>query len=138
MEDGVTKEDMLRILNASGVGLPSCRRWRRLPDCYICFFQNPSRVARALENHPDLYEQALQSEKPEEGFTWIENESLANLRRPERAEEVRREGARRRDQATQDQHGLENRPDPTLVEAQVRPRRRARVPHLPRVRSGGT
>jgi hypothetical protein len=41
----------------------------------------------------------MEYEKPDEGFTWIESESLADLRRPERIEQIKREDALRKEQA---------------------------------------
>ena len=84
VEDGITRADLPRILDESGVGLPAYRQWRRLPGCYFCFFQSPSEWLGLLDRHPDLYEQAMQYEKPLQCSTWLENESLDELRRPER------------------------------------------------------
>lgn len=99
IENGITKEDVHRILTESGVGLPEYYRWRSRSGCYFCFFQRKIEWIGLLENHPDLYEKAMAYEKPEEGFTWIESESLADLRRPERIEQIRREHAMRQEQA---------------------------------------
>ena len=93
IEDGITKEDVVRILAESGVRLPDYYRWRSRSGCYFCFFQRKIEWVGLLENHPDLFEKAMEYEKPDEGFTWIESESLADLRRPERIEQIKREDA---------------------------------------------
>lgn len=99
IEDGITKEDVVRILAESGVGLPDYYRWRSRSGCYFCFFQRKIEWVGLLENHPDLFEKSMEYEKPAEGFTWIESESLADLRRPERIEQIKREDALRKEQA---------------------------------------
>jgi len=89
-EDGIVKDDVLRILDESGVGLPDYYRWRTRSGCYFCFFQRKSEWAGLLEEHPDLFESAKGYEKPEEGYTWQQSESLSDLEDPVRIEEIRR------------------------------------------------
>ena len=38
-EDGIDKAAVMRILDESGVGLPSYYEWRSRSGCYFCFFQ---------------------------------------------------------------------------------------------------
>lgn len=38
-EDGITKPDVIRILEENGLGLPEYYRWRSRSGCYFCFFQ---------------------------------------------------------------------------------------------------
>lgn len=99
IEDGITKDDVRRILFDSGVGLPEYYRWRTRSGCYFCFFQRKIEWVGLLENHPGLFELALGYEKPDQGYTWVENESLEELRRPERVAQIKREDAKRREQA---------------------------------------
>lgn len=95
-EDGVDKAGVMRILEESGVGLPSYYEWRTRSGCYFCFFQQKGEWVRLRERHPDLYESAKRYEKTDEGYTWQQGESLADLEKPERrAEIVRREQERR-------------------------------------------
>jgi 3'-phosphoadenosine 5'-phosphosulfate sulfotransferase (PAPS reductase)/FAD synthetase len=92
-EDGLVKADVLRILEASGIGLPSYYRWRSRSGCYFCFFQQKSEWVGLLETHPDKFEEAKQYEKVNpatgERYTWSQGESLDELSRPERIDEIK-------------------------------------------------
>ena len=92
-EDGITKEDVYRILEESGLGLPDYYKWRTRSGCYFCFFQRKSEWVGLLEQHPDLFELAKGYEKfnPETGerFTWCQGESLEELSQPERIAEIK-------------------------------------------------
>lgn len=92
-EDGITKEDVLRILEESGLGLPRYYDWRTRSGCFFCFFQRKSEWVGLLENHPDLFKKAMAYEKinPETGerFTWCQSESLEELSQPERIAEIK-------------------------------------------------
>ena len=92
-EDGIIKEDVYRILEESGVGLPDYYKWRTRSGCYFCFFQRKSEWVGLLEEHPDLFELAKQYEKfdPETGerFTWCQGESLEELSQPERVAQIK-------------------------------------------------
>jgi len=98
-EDGITKADVFRILEDSGIGVPEYYEWRTRSGCYFCFFQRKSEWVGLIERHPDLFESAKQYEKPEEGYTWAQHESLEKLSQPERIEQIRREEAKRKAQA---------------------------------------
>ncbi len=98
-EDGIDKEDVLRILEESGVGLPEYYEWRTRSGCYFCFFQRKKEWVGLLERHPDLYEKAKGYEKTEEGYTWVKQESLAELARPERVAQIKENDAKRKAQA---------------------------------------
>ena len=106
-EDGIVKNDVIRILNESGAGLPSYYKWRTRSGCYFCFFQRKVEWVGLMEEHPDLYEKAKEFEKINEAtgqrFTWSQSESLEELAQPERvlqiksnhAKAMKSEGARR-------------------------------------------
>lgn len=97
-EDGITKQEVMRILRDSGLGLPSYYRWRSRSGCYFCFFQQRIEWVGLLENHPDLYALARRYERfsePGQQFTWVPSESLDELARPERIAQIRTEHARR-------------------------------------------
>ena len=49
-----------------------------------------------MERHPELFEKAKQYEKPEQGFTWIQQESLVQLARAERVQEIKAKEEERR------------------------------------------
>lgn len=90
-DDGITIDDVRQILEDSGVGLPEYYDWRSRSGCYFCFFQRRIEWVGLMERHPDLFEQAKQYEKLEEGYTWIEGESLEELSRPERVAQIKEE-----------------------------------------------
>ena len=92
-DDGITKEDVYRILDESGLGLPNYYNWRTRSGCYFCFFQRKSEWVGLLEQHPDLFELAKGYEKfnpeTEERFTWSQGESLEELAKPERVAQIK-------------------------------------------------
>lgn len=92
-EDSITKEDVYRILEESGVGLPDYYKWRTRSGCYFCFFQRKSEWVGLLEQHPDLFELAKGYEKfneeTGERFTWSQGESLEELSDPERIAQIK-------------------------------------------------
>lgn len=98
-EDGIVKGDVFRILEESGIGLPDYYSWRSRSGCYFCFFQQKIEWVGLLENHPDLFAEALAYEQPSSRdgttFTWNGNESLEDLQRPARLAEIRTEHQRR-------------------------------------------
>jgi 3'-phosphoadenosine 5'-phosphosulfate sulfotransferase (PAPS reductase)/FAD synthetase len=95
IEDGLRRDDVIRLLEDSGLGLPEYYQWRSRSGCYFCFFQQRVEWVGLLENHPDLYEKAMEYEKFDEEsgerYTWSARESLEELRQPERIEQIREE-----------------------------------------------
>ena len=96
----LVKDDIFRILEDSGVGIPAYYNPikfeidgkvgtynRSRSGCYFCFFQQKIEWVWLLEQHPDLYEKAIQFEK--EGYTWNQGESLEELRKPERVRQIK-------------------------------------------------
>jgi 3'-phosphoadenosine 5'-phosphosulfate sulfotransferase (PAPS reductase)/FAD synthetase len=98
-DDGIRKDDVLRILDDSGVGLPKYYEWRTRSGCYFCFFQRRSEWVGLKERHPDLFELAKQYEKPEKGFTWMQQESLSDLEQPARMAEIKRKSLEEKERA---------------------------------------
>jgi 3'-phosphoadenosine 5'-phosphosulfate sulfotransferase (PAPS reductase)/FAD synthetase len=92
-EDGITHDDVIRILNESGASLPTYYEWRTRSGCYFCFFQRKSEWVGLKENHPDLFAKAQEFEQlsAEIGpnYTWSQGESLEELSRPERVTEIK-------------------------------------------------
>ncbi len=82
-EDGLAKEDIINILNESGLGMPKYYEWRSRSGCYFCFFQRKIEWIGLLEHHPKLFEAAKKYEKFDEKtgkrFTWSERESLDEI-----------------------------------------------------------
>ena len=91
-EDDIDIAGVNRILEESGVGLPSYYEWRTRSGCYFCFFQRKKEWAELSRRHPELYEAAKQYEKINEQtgerYTWSDNESLEELASPERLAEI--------------------------------------------------
>lgn len=99
-EDVLVKDDILRLLDDSGVGIPAYYNpiefevdgekgeyCRSRSGCYFCFFQQRIEWIWLLEQHPDLYKKAMEYEK--DGYTWIQGETLADLSRPERVRQIK-------------------------------------------------
>lgn len=96
-EAGIVEADIYRILEESGLGLPTYYEWRTRSGCYFCFFQRKSEWVGLKERHPELYEKAKAYEKIDEAsgvrYTWSQSESLAELELPERVAEIKRKQA---------------------------------------------
>jgi hypothetical protein len=92
-ENGLNKEDVLDILEASGLGLPRYYDWRSRSGCTFCFFQQKIEWVRLKERHPEAFENAKSMEKTaiENGtrFTWSQNEPLVELEKPERIQQIK-------------------------------------------------
>ncbi len=104
IEDGITKQDVERILKETGLGLPAYYAWRSRSGCYFCFFQQRIEWVGLLENHPDLFQKAMEYEKDDpatgKSYSWVHRESLKELRRPERIAQIKEEHARRMAEAS--------------------------------------
>lgn len=96
---GIDKAGVIEILEGSGLGLPAYYDWRTRSGCTFCFFQQKIEWVRLKERHPEAYEEAKGYEKTavENGspFTWSQGESLTDLERPERQEQIREDHERR-------------------------------------------
>lgn len=100
-DDGLKMADIIEILHTSGVGMPPYTEWGRTRSgCFFCFYQQKIEWVRLKEKYPQLYDEAKKYERPYEGtgnvFTWSSGESLTDLERPERMEQIREEHGRRR------------------------------------------
>ena len=101
IEEGITKADVLRILEDSGLGVPEYYQWRSRSGCFFCFFQQRIEWVGLLENHPDLYKKAIEYERVDpvtgERYTWSQRESLGELMQDERVEQIKQEHAQKQD-----------------------------------------
>lgn len=93
-EDGLVRADIIRILEDSGLGLPSYMEWGRTRSgCFFCFYQQKIEWVRLKEVHPDRFAQAKEYEEKAvlhgEQFYWCRNERLADLERPERMQQIK-------------------------------------------------
>jgi 3'-phosphoadenosine 5'-phosphosulfate sulfotransferase (PAPS reductase)/FAD synthetase len=111
-EDVLVREDIFRILEESGVGVPAYynkvdfvvdgktgQYSRSRSGCYFCFFQQRIEWVWLYEQHPDLYKKAMQYEK--EGYTWGQQESLEELIQPERMKRIKEEYMKRMEKKSQ-------------------------------------
>lgn len=100
-ESGVDKRGVMDILESSGVGIPKYYDWRSRSGCTFCFFQQKIEWVRLREQHPEAYEDAKTYEKNalEHGspFTWTKGESLDDLAKPERVQQIVEDFERRKE-----------------------------------------
>jgi len=93
VEHNIRRADVFKILQESGLGIPSYYEWRSRSGCYFCFFQQRIEWVGLLERHPDLFKKAMEYEKTDpltgEHFTWVQNESLEELAMPERVAAIK-------------------------------------------------
>ena len=92
-DDGIDKQGVMEILESAGLGLPKYYEWRSRSGCTFCFYQRKIEWVNLMEKHPEAFEeakgyekQALENQSP---FTWTEKESLEELSKPERIEEIK-------------------------------------------------
>ena len=104
-EDVLIRSDIFKILEDSGVGVPGYYEKiefevdgekgeyaRSRSGCYFCFFQQKIEWVWLYEQHPDLFQKAIEYENEKEGFTWNGNqESLKDLIKPRRLESIKRQ-----------------------------------------------
>ena len=98
-EDGIDKEGVFEILNASGLGLPKYYEWRSRSGCTFCFFQQKIEWVRLKEHHPEAFENAKSLEKlakdNDSPFTWSQGESLEMLEKEDRVIQIKEDYEKR-------------------------------------------
>lgn len=113
-ENSIDKSGVTEILNNSGLGLPDYYKWRSRSGCTFCFFQRKIEWVHLLEIHPDVFEEARKYEKTSEQhgspFTWSEHESLEQLSRPERIEQIKNDYEKRLERLKKQYQGNPLRP----------------------------
>jgi 3'-phosphoadenosine 5'-phosphosulfate sulfotransferase (PAPS reductase)/FAD synthetase len=105
-DEVLIREDIFRILEESGVGVPAYynkidfeingkkgQYARSRSGCFFCFFQQKIEWVWLYEQHPDLYKRAMEYEK--DGYTWGQHESLEELIQPERMKAIKEEYVKR-------------------------------------------
>ena len=84
---------------APGLGLPEYYNGRTRSGCNFCFFQQKIEWVRLMERHPNFFEEAKAYEKNaiDHGspFTWNQGESLEELARPDRIEQIKQDHEQR-------------------------------------------
>ncbi|MDG2615792.1 phosphoadenosine phosphosulfate reductase family protein [Thermoleptolyngbya sichuanensis XZ-Cy5] len=81
-EHGLVKADIIRLLEESGIGMPDYYRWRSRSGCYFCFFQRKYEWVMLHQNHPDLFQKAVEYEQNHRDgrtYTWTQGETLLEL-----------------------------------------------------------
>ncbi len=98
VDDDIDHAGVMKILDDSGIGLPSYYEWRTRSGCYFCFFQRKAEWVGLADRHPELFERAVAIEKKvlkdtgsgqdrsyvdhamkERAYTWSSGESLPDL-----------------------------------------------------------
>jgi 3'-phosphoadenosine 5'-phosphosulfate sulfotransferase (PAPS reductase)/FAD synthetase len=105
-EDILVRDDIFKILKDSGVGVP--KYYEKVPfevngekghysrsrsGCFFCFYQQKIEWVWLYEQHPDLFQKAMEYEK--DGYTWRQDESLKDLSKPERIAQIKEEYIKR-------------------------------------------
>jgi len=99
-EAGIDYTGVIRILEDSGLGLPTFMKWGRTNSgCTFCFFQTPFEWVKLFETYPEYFEQAMEYETfdlsdPNKQFTWMEGAPLSSLLDPKERERVLLAGVR--------------------------------------------
>lgn len=99
-EENLIRDDIFRILEDSGVGVPAYYNKvnfdiegkkssyaRSRSGCFFCFYQQKIEWVWLYEQHPQLFKKAMQYEK--DGYTWMQNESLEQLSAPDRIKQIK-------------------------------------------------
>lgn len=107
-EDVLGIAEIYNILEDSGVGIPAYYKEiefevdgkkgtysRSRSGCYFCFFQQKIEWVWLYEQHPDLFQKAMEFEK--DGYTWNQNESLTDLVKPERIRQIKLDAIKRQE-----------------------------------------
>lgn len=73
VRDGIVLDDVIEILNSSGLGLPGYYKWRSRSGCFFCFYQTLDEWSGLKKHHPELFEIACQYEENHSDnriYTW--------------------------------------------------------------------
>lgn len=99
-EAGIDYAGVIKILEDSGLGLPTFMKWGRTNSgCTFCFFQTPFEWAKLLENYPEYFQEAMAYETidpadPNKQFTWMQGAPLSSLLDPDERKRVLDAGIR--------------------------------------------
>ena len=110
-EDNLSRDDIFKLLKDSGVGVPSYYEKvsfeverkkgeyaRSRSGCYFCFFQQKIEWVWLYEQHPDLFLKAIEYEK--DGYTWMQDEKLEDLIKPERLNQIKLDAIKKKNKAS--------------------------------------
>jgi hypothetical protein len=110
-EEIIIRDDVFRILEESGVGVPDYYKKvdyvvgnkigsysRSRSGCFFCFYQQKIEWVWLYEQHPELFAKALEYEK--DGYTWNQEESLEQLIQPARLNQIKEDFIKRQERAS--------------------------------------
>jgi len=95
VENGVNKSDVENILIKSGIGYPDYYKWRKRSGCYFCMYQSKNDWLNLYENHPDLFQKAMEYEiekgatSRQTRFGWNCDMALKDMIKPENMKKIR-------------------------------------------------
>jgi 3'-phosphoadenosine 5'-phosphosulfate sulfotransferase (PAPS reductase)/FAD synthetase len=81
-EEGLGKEDIIRLLDDSGIGMPAYYSWRSRSGCSFCFFQRKYEWVMLAEKHPEEFAEAVKYEQAHSDgrrYLWAQDEPLTEL-----------------------------------------------------------
>lgn len=113
-EDVLVRDDIFDLLKNSGVGVPQYYNKvefelegqkgyysRSRSGCFFCFFQQKIEWVWLYENHTEKFWQAVEYEK--DGYTWMQDEKLTDLIKPERINKIKQEHIKKTERNSQNQ-----------------------------------
>ena len=119
-EEVLVRDDIFRILRESGVGVPQYYEKvkfnqngqeghyaRSRSGCFFCFFQQKIEWIWLYEQHPEKFKKAMEYEK--DGYTWMQDERLDDLIKPERIQKIKEDHLKKLDK-------LKNKKSPYLLD----------------------
>ncbi len=107
----LVREDIFRILEESGIGIPAYyhkkhfevngktgKYSRSRSGCYFCFFQQKIEWIWLYEQHPERFAKAMEYEK--DGYTWNQEERLYEIIQPTRMQQIKEDFIKKTSNAT--------------------------------------
>lgn len=105
-DDVLVRDDIFKLLRESGVGVPEYYEKRDYEvegkkghyarsrsGCFFCFFQQKIEWVWLYEQHPERFKKAMEYEK--DGYSWMDNERLEDLIKPERIKQIKEDHLKR-------------------------------------------
>jgi hypothetical protein len=109
-------DDIFSILNNSNVGVPAYYNKvefevngkkgsysRSRSGCFFCFYQQKIEWIWLYEQHNELFVKAMEYEK--EGYTWMQDEPLSEICKPERMNKIKEDFIKKTDKVTKSKSG---------------------------------
>ena len=115
-EEVIVLEDVFQILKESNVGIPEYYNKiefevdgvignyaRSRSGCFFCFYQQKIEWVWLYEQHNELFLKAIEYEK--EGYTWMQDEPLTEICKPERIKRIKEDYIKKTKNAKQTKSG---------------------------------